>query len=72
MTTKDKTDLLGDGMLKDELRAKIAQFILECAELFIQLHGGRDVVKSYTTQKTVIEDCLCNHYTFMLTVPPWS
>ena len=66
---KDKPEILGDDMLKDELRAKIAQFILECAELFIQLHGGRDVGKSYTTQKTVIEDCLCNHYTFMLTVP---
>lgn len=66
---KDKSEMLGVGMKKDELRQTISSFLMECAELFIQLHGGRGTGKSYTTQKTLIADCLCNNYEFTLTVP---
>ena len=69
MATKDKTELLGVDMLKAELRQRIAAFLMECNEKFIQLHGGRSVGKSYTTQKTVIADCLANNTEFMLAVP---
>ena len=68
-TPKDKAEIRGADMGKDQLRALIASFLLESSELFIQLHGGRGIGKSYTTQKTVIEDCLVNNSEFILTVP---
>lgn len=69
MPAKEKTETLGVGMLKAELRQRIAAFLMECKELFVQLHGGRSVGKSYTTQKTVINDCLANDTEFILAVP---
>lgn len=68
-TQTPKPETLGVGMKKDELRQTISSFLMECSELFIQLHGGRSIGKSYTTQKTVISDCLCNGCEFILTVP---
>lgn len=66
---KEKPETLGVGMLKDELRQTISSFLMECSENFIQLHGGRGIGKSYTTQKTIITDCLFNNIEFILTVP---
>lgn len=69
MIKKESPELLGVGLLKKDLRAEIEHFIIEAGERFIQLHGGRDVGKTYTTQKTVVRDCLANHEEFVLAVP---
>lgn len=69
MPARDKAELLGVDMLKNDLRHTIADFLLTAEENFIQLHGGRGIGKSYTTQKTVINDCLFNNREFILTVP---
>lgn len=64
-----KPEMLGVKLGKEALRAEIASFLMTQAEHFVQLHGGRGSGKSYTTQKTVIADCLANNREFMLTVP---
>ena len=66
---KDQKEYRGLDMKKDDLRASIAMFLLESKEHFIQLHGGRGIGKSYTTQKTIIQDCLLNDVEFCFTVP---
>lgn len=66
---KAKDEILGVGLLKDELRAQIRELLLTSSENFIQLHGGRDVGKSYTTQLTTIDYALANHRELMFTVP---
>ena len=66
---REKTEMMGNDLGKDALRAGIAAFLFESSEHFVQLHGGRGVGKSYTTQKTVIGDCLANNTEFVLTVP---
>lgn len=66
---KDKYEYLGVGLLTDPMRALIEQFLLTTKEHFIQLHAGRGVGKTYTTQKTVIEDCLANDTEFIFCVP---
>lgn len=67
--TKEKDEMRGVDLLKDDLRREIAQFILESKEHFLQLHGGRGSGKSYTTQKTIIDYCLQNDVQFCLAVP---
>ena len=69
MSKKQTNETQGVGLLKKELRALIAETLRTCSELFVQLHGGRGSGKSYTTQLTVIEDCLANNCEFILTVP---
>ena len=69
MSTKDKKEMMGEGLLKDDLRPLIADFLLSTSEHFIQLHGGRGSGKTYTTQKTLISYCLLNQKEFLLTVP---
>lgn len=66
---KDNNEIVGVGVLKDELRGMIARTILESKEHFIQLHGGRGSGKTYTTQKTIIEYCLLNDCEFCFCVP---
>lgn len=66
---KEKPEILGEKCMKDEIRSMIADFLLSASEHFIQLHGGRGVGKTYTTQKTIISDCLMNGRQFILTVP---
>lgn len=68
-SARDKAEMLGVNVGKDELRQMIAAFLLECNEKFIQLHGGRGIGKSYTTQKTIIDDCLANNREFLFCVP---
>lgn len=67
--TKDKNEYRGVDMLKDDLRREIQQFLLTSKEHFLQLHGGRGSGKTYTTQKTVIEDCILNDVEFCFAVP---
>lgn len=64
-----KPELMGVDMKRDELRTQIALFLHEVSEHFIQLHGGRGTGKSYTTQKTIIRDCLDNGTEFVFCVP---
>ena len=64
-----KPELLGVGLGKEALRSEMAKFLLTSKEHFIQLHGGRGPGKSYTTQKTIIDDCLTNGREFCLSVP---
>ena len=66
---KDKNEYRGVDMLKDDLRREIQQFLLTSKEHFLQLHGGRGSGKTYTTQKTVIEDCILNDVEFCFAVP---
>lgn len=66
---KEKIETLGNDCLKNEIRSLIGNFIVTAPEHFIQLHGGRGVGKSYTTQKCIIDDCLLNNRQFILTVP---
>lgn len=65
---KDKFETLGIGMMKDEIRENIKNLIMTSKENFILMAGGRGVGKTYTTQKTVIEYCLCNCKEFSLIV----
>ena len=67
--TKEKPEFQGVNMKKDELRPLIVRFLLESKEHFLQLHGGRGSGKSYTTQKTIIQDCLLNNREFCVCVP---
>lgn len=69
MVAKQKDEILGAEAMTKELRALIRDTLLSASENFIQLHGGRGVGKSYTTQKTVIDYCLANQREFILTVP---
>lgn len=67
--TKEKKEFLGVNMGKVELRKNMERFLLESKEHFIQLHGGRGSGKTYTTQKTIIDDCLINDVEFCFCVP---
>lgn len=67
--SKEKDEILGVGMLKNDIRALIRETILTASENFIQFHGGRDVGKSYTTQLTCLDYAIANHRELMLTVP---
>lgn len=69
MAKKESVEMRGTELNTKELRALIAETIRTCSENFLQLHGGRGVGKTYTTQKTVIEECLANGTEFLLTVP---
>lgn len=66
---KEKAEILGVGCMKNEIRSMIGNLLLTAPENFIQLHGGRGIGKSYTTQKVIIQDCLMNGREFILTVP---
>lgn len=69
MAKKEKGEFRGVDLLKDDLRTEIAKFLLESKEHFLQLHGGRGSGKTYTTQKTVIQDCILNDVEFVFAVP---
>lgn len=68
MATK-KQKLKGIGLTKDEIRNLISDIILTFKERFILLTSGRNVGKTYTTQKTVIQYCIDNDVVFGFAVP---
>lgn len=67
--TKPKAEIFGADFNTARLRAEMGRFLLETKEHFILLFGMRGPGKSYTTQKTIIDDCLLNNTEFCFCVP---
>lgn len=70
-TVRNVTDgqKLGNDMSVSEIRDAMKEIILTSKEKFVLFHGGKNIGKTYTAQKTLIDFCFHNDKEFVFMVP---